>query len=53
MEAVGTIDEVRTFDTRSGNLRYVVRDTDGNEYTTFREFKERVAEDIKDGQTDQ
>ena len=32
-----TIDEVRTFDTRGGNVRYVVRDRDGNEYTTFRE----------------
>jgi hypothetical protein len=37
MEAVVTIAEVRTFDTRGGNVRYVVRDTDGHEYTTFRE----------------
>ncbi|HEY6776063.1 MAG TPA: hypothetical protein VI122_06095 [Thermoleophilaceae bacterium] len=37
MHAVVTIDEVRTFDTRGGNVRYVVRDSDGNEYTTFRE----------------
>jgi hypothetical protein len=37
MEAVVTIDEVQTFDTARGNVRYVVRDTDGNEYTTFRE----------------
>src|SRR5436190_12294937 len=37
MEAVTTIDDVRTFETRGGNVRYVVRDTDGNEYTTFRE----------------
>src|SRR4051794_32339595 len=37
MDAVVTIDNVRTFDTRGGNVRYVVRDTDGNEYTTFRE----------------
>src|SRR5215212_984665 len=37
MDAVVTIDEVRTFDTRGGNVRYVVRDGDGNEYTTFRE----------------
>jgi hypothetical protein len=37
MEAVVTIDEVRTFDTRGGNVRYVVRDDDGKEYTTFRE----------------
>ena len=37
MEAVTTIDQVRTFETRGGNARYVVRDVDGNEYTTFRE----------------
>ena len=37
MDAVVTIEEVRTFDTRGGNVRYVVRDKDGNEYTTFRE----------------
>jgi len=37
MERVTTIDEIRTFETRGGNQRYVVRDTDGNEYTTFRE----------------
>jgi hypothetical protein len=37
MEAVVAIDEVRTLETRGGNLRYVVRDSDGNEYTTFRE----------------
>ena len=37
MEALTTIDDVRTFETRGGNARYVVRDVDGNEYTTFRE----------------
>ena len=37
MEALTTIEDVRTFDTRGGNTRYVVRDGDGNEYTTFRE----------------
>jgi hypothetical protein len=37
VEAVITIDEALTFETRGGNIRYVVRDTDGNEYTTFRE----------------
>ena len=47
MEAVTTIDDVRTFETRGGNVRYVVRDADGNEFTTFREAigeraKERV-----------
>jgi hypothetical protein len=37
MEKVVTIQDVRTFETRGGNQRYVVRDEDGNEYTTFRE----------------
>src|SRR3954466_10331381 len=36
MEAVVTLRDVRTFETRGGNLRYVVRDGDGKEYTTFR-----------------
>ena len=37
MDAVIKIDQVRTFETRGGNVRYVVKDGDGNEYTTFRE----------------
>src|SRR3954447_9039164 len=37
MERVTSIADVRTFETRGGNVRYVVRDADGNEYTTFRE----------------
>jgi hypothetical protein len=37
VDGVVTIRDVRTFETRGGNVRYVVRDTDDNEYTTFRE----------------
>lgn len=37
MESVVEIDCVMTFDTRGGNVRYVLRDREGNEYTTFRE----------------
>jgi hypothetical protein len=37
MDAIVTVDSVRTFETRSGSTRYVVKDTGGNEYTTFRE----------------
>src|SRR3954462_1470606 len=37
MDGVVDIAEVRTFETRGGNPRYVIRDGDGNEYTTFRE----------------
>ena len=37
MEAQSRLEEVRTFETRGGNTRFVVRDSDGNEYTTFRE----------------
>jgi hypothetical protein len=35
--------EVRTFTTRSGNTRFVLRDTEGNEFTTFREEIGRAA----------
>ena len=44
MEAVVKIRDVRTFETRGGNLRYVVRDTDDGEYTTFREAIGQQAE---------
>jgi hypothetical protein len=37
MERETTIQDVRTFETSKGNTRYVVRDAEGNEYTTFRE----------------
>ena len=37
MDAVVSIRDVRTFETSGGNTRYVVRDEEGNEYTTFRE----------------
>jgi hypothetical protein len=37
MDAFITIESVKTFETRGGNARYVIRDADGNEYTTFRE----------------
>ena len=37
MDAEVKIDEVRTFETSGGNVRFVVRDADGKEYTTFRE----------------
>jgi len=37
VDAVVTIAEVMSFDTRSGNKRFVVRDGEGKEYTTFRE----------------
>jgi hypothetical protein len=37
METLVMIDQVRTFETSKGNVRYVIRDSDGNEYTTFRE----------------
>ena len=37
MEGVVTIAEVEPVKTRSGTIRFVVKDSDGNEYTTFRE----------------
>ena len=37
MRTVVTLAEVRAVQTRGGSVRYVSKDTDGNEYTTFRE----------------
>jgi hypothetical protein len=37
VEAEVKIDAVRTFETSGGNTRFVMRDADGKEYTTFRE----------------
>jgi hypothetical protein len=37
VEVVSTVESVQQVETRGGNVRYVVRDADGNEYTTFRE----------------
>ena len=36
MERTARIESVEQSQTRSGNTRYVVRDSEGNEYTTFR-----------------
>jgi hypothetical protein len=36
MEVDAHIQSVEEVETRSGKIRYVVRDADGNEYTTFR-----------------
>lgn len=37
MEAEITVADVQTLETKGGNTRYVVRSSDGDEYTTFRE----------------
>jgi hypothetical protein len=37
MEEVTRLEDVRSFETRGGNTRYVARDSEGREYTTFRE----------------
>jgi len=42
-EAVVDVAEVKGFRTRSGNTRYVLRDADGGEYSTFREQIARSA----------
>jgi hypothetical protein len=42
-EGVVDVAEVKAFQTKSGNVRYVLRDADGNEYTTFREEIARAA----------
>ncbi len=43
MEKEVHVAEVKAFKTKSGNTRYVLRDSDGNEYTTFREEIARQA----------
>jgi hypothetical protein len=37
VQTVVTLAEVDAVDTRRGSVRFVARDSDGNEYTTFRE----------------
>jgi len=37
VEKTVTVAEVKGFRTKSGNIRFVLRDEDGNEYTTFKE----------------
>jgi len=37
MERVTTLSDLRTAETRGGNVRFVAKDAEGNEYTTFRE----------------
>jgi hypothetical protein len=36
-DAIVTVAEVKAFKTQSGNTRFVLRDAEGREYTTFRE----------------
>jgi hypothetical protein len=43
MEKTVRIQQVQTFQTKSGNTRFVARDEDGDEYTTFREEIGRAA----------
>lgn len=47
MEVVSTLEEVKSFEMRRGGLRYVARDSDGNEYTTFREAIGEQARKLK------
>jgi hypothetical protein len=42
-DAVVTVAEVKAFKTQSGNTRFVLRDAEGREYTTFREEIARQA----------
>lgn len=47
MEKELTLAEVRAVSTSRGNTRYVARDADGNEYTTFREEIGKRAEQLQ------
>jgi hypothetical protein len=46
MDAVVRIAEVQAVETRSGTIRFVVKDDAGNEYTTFRESIGQRAQDL-------
>jgi hypothetical protein len=47
VDAVVTIAEVDAVETRTGTIRYVVKDGDGNEYTTFRESIGEAAQKLE------
>jgi hypothetical protein len=47
VEATVRVREVKTFETRSGNTRWVLADENGDEYTTFRPEIGRRAEEAE------
>jgi hypothetical protein len=47
MEREILVADVLTFETKGGNTRFVARDSDGNEYTTFREAIGEAAQRAK------
>ena len=47
MEKETTVEDVRTFSTSGGNTRFVIKDSDGQEYTTFREAIGQAAQQAK------
>ena len=49
MEREVRVEKVEAFKTKSGNVRYVLKDADGNEYTTFREGIARSALEAEGG----
>lgn len=48
---MSTLESVRQVETRGGNIRYVVRDSDDNEYTTFREAIGKKASQLEGQRT--
>ncbi len=47
MDVITVLKDVQCFETRSGNARYVARDAEGREYTTFREAIGEQAKTLK------
>ena len=47
MDAIVRIAQVEAVETRSGTIRYVVKDDAGNEYTTFRESIGQRAQQVE------
>jgi hypothetical protein len=48
VETVTRLTEIRTVTTSRGNVRYVARDAEGNEYTTFRQEIGERASSLRD-----
>ena len=47
MEKITAVQDVRTFEMRRGGMRYLVLDSEGREYTTFRDAIGRRAQELK------
>jgi hypothetical protein len=47
MDTITVLEDIRTFEMRRGGTRYLARDAEGQEYTTFRDAIGRRAQELK------